>query len=68
MKRDFEVIRKLVLAIEDSPTGTVPGGLQIDGHSAEKIGYHSYLLVDLGLAKGIDVGTINGTSPNWQQA
>jgi hypothetical protein len=66
MKRDFELIRKLVLAVEDYPTGTVPGEIQIDGYSAEQIGYHSYLLVDSGLAKGIDVGTMHGTSPNWQ--
>jgi hypothetical protein len=66
MKRDFDLIRKLVLAVEDCPTGTVLDELHIDGYSAEQIGYHSYLLVDSGLARGIDVGTVHGTSPNWQ--
>jgi uncharacterized protein DUF2513 len=66
MKRDLDLVRKLVLAVEDLPTGTVLGGIEIDGYSPEQIGYHSYLVVDAGLAKGINVQTLSDTSPNWQ--
>ncbi len=65
MKRNLDLIRKLVLAVEDCPTGTVLDEIQIDGYTPEQIGYHSYLLVDSGLAEGIDVGTLSDTSPNW---
>lgn len=64
MKRDFELIRKLVLSIEDCPSGDMPHG--VDGYTAEQVGYHSYLLVDAGLAKGVDVTSLSDTLPNWQ--
>lgn len=66
MKRDLDLIRKLILAVEDLPTGSVLSDIQIDGYSAEQIGYHSYLVVDASLAEGLDVGTSTDTSPNWQ--
>ena len=66
MKRNLDLIRKLVLAVEDLPTGAVLGNIEIEGYSPEEIGYHSYLAVDAGLAKGIDIRTLSDTSPNWQ--
>ncbi|MDE3019797.1 MAG: DUF2513 domain-containing protein [Nitrospirota bacterium] len=66
MKRDLELIRKLVLAAEASPTGYVKQDVQIEGYSPEQIGYHSYLLVDAGLAKGTDVTTFGCSSPIWK--
>ena len=66
MKRDLDLIRKLVLAVEALPTGTVLEDIEIEGYSPEQIGYHSYLVVSSGLAQGIDVQTLSDTSPNWQ--
>ena len=66
MKRDLELIRKLVLAAEASPTGYVKDDIEIEGYSPEQIGYHSYLLVDAGLAKGIDATTMGKNSPDWR--
>ena len=66
MRRDLELIRKLALAAEDVPTGFVQDDIEIDGFSKEQIGYHAYLLVDAGLAKGLDVTTIVDTSPQWR--
>ncbi|WP_374566415.1 DUF2513 domain-containing protein, partial [Nitrosomonas sp.] len=62
MKRDFELIRKLILSIENDSQGKN----EIDGYSEEQIGYHAYLLVDAGLAKGIDVTTAHDVLPQWQ--
>lgn len=64
MKRDLELVRKLVLAIEDCPSGQMPKG--IDGYSSEQVGYHNYLLVDAGLATGVDTTTQSDTLPNWR--
>ena len=66
MKRDLELIRKLILAAEASPTGYVKVDIEIEGYSPEQIGYHSYLLVDAGLAKGVDITSLGNTSPIWR--
>ena len=51
MKRDPDLIRKIILAVEDLPTGLVLDKIKIDGYTREQIGYHSYLIVDSGLAQ-----------------
>lgn len=61
--RDLNLIRKLILAVEASPTGYVQDEIEINGYSEEQIGYHAYLLVNAGLANGIDATTIADTSP-----
>jgi len=66
VKRDLDLIRKLVLAVEASPTGYVRENIQIDGYTPEQIGYHSYLLVDAGLAEGVDATHTSCTSPMWR--
>jgi hypothetical protein len=63
--RDLNLVRKLILAVEAVPTGYVQDEIEISGYSKEQIGYHAYLLVDAGLANGIDVTTIADTSPKW---
>lgn len=64
MKRDFDLIRKLILTIEDDSQNV--SFIEINGYSKDQIGYHAYLLVDAGLAKGIDVTTIHDALPQWQ--
>jgi hypothetical protein len=61
MKRDLELIRKMVLAIEDAP-GWAPD-LKFEGYTDAQVGYHAYLLLDAGLAKGQDASTIGGEAP-----
>lgn len=65
MKRDYDLLRKLVLTVESGPHGYAPHHIKIDGYSDEEIGYHSYLLVDSGLAVGVDATTLGSTSPQW---
>ena len=43
MKRDLDLIRKIVLTVEDLPTGNVPEEIEVDGYTSEQVGYHSYL-------------------------
>ena len=62
MKRDPDLIRKMVLAIEDAPSGWAPQ-LAFDGYTSAQVGYHAYLLVDGGLAKGVDVSTGSSQGP-----
>ena len=66
MRRNFDLIRKLVLALEDSPPRQIIAyGITLEGFTEEEIGYHSYLLVDAGLAAGTDVHVSENVLPNW---
>lgn len=67
MKRDMDLIRKIILAVEDLPTASaLHQSLQLDGYSEEQVGYHSYLIVDAGLAVGLDDGALHHSGPMWQ--
>jgi hypothetical protein len=66
MKRNLDLIRKLVLILEDASDTEVANIVKVDGFTDEEIGYHSYLLVDAGLAEGIDIRTMDDRLPNWQ--
>jgi len=65
MKRDMELIRKMVLAVEDAPTGFAPHPLKIAGYTEEQVGYHAYLMVDHGLAEATRVTTLASEGPQW---
>lgn len=65
MKRDMDLIRKIVLAVEDRPPGSAVDQIQIDGYTEQQIGYHSYLVVDSGLAQGIDTQSLADVLPSW---
>jgi len=65
MKRDMELIKKIVLAIESAPGGYPPNPLEIEGYTKDQIGYHSYLLVKDELAEGVDITTKESTGPEY---
>jgi hypothetical protein len=50
--------------MEDHPNGWSPK-MQFEGVSDEKLGYHSYLLVDSGLATGTDVTHMGSSGPEY---
>lgn len=63
MKRNMNLVRKLVLEIEDNPTGFVPKDLAIEGYHKEEIGYHFYIMMEAGLIRGVDVTTHGSKTP-----
>jgi hypothetical protein len=63
MRPDMELIRKIALAVEDSPSGYAPDDLTIDGFTGKQIGYHAHLMIQAGLATGSDVTTMGSDSP-----
>jgi len=66
MKRDMELIRKMVLAVEDAPTGYAPDDLDIEGYTDEQIAYHAHLMVQAGLAAGMDTTHLGSCNPSAQ--
>ena len=63
MKRDMELIRKIILNIETSQYGFVNNDLKIEGYTSEQINYHSYLIIQGGLAEGITTTNSQSSSP-----
>jgi hypothetical protein len=64
MKRDMDLIRAILLSVEEQDVGRAPRDLTIDGYNAEQISYHNYLIGDAGLAKTVDVTTRGSSGPS----
>lgn len=54
MKRDMDLIRKLLMQIEALDEFGGSHNNLLEGYSQAEIGYHAYLLVDSHLAEGCD--------------
>ena len=63
MKRDMELIRKIVLEIEDAPSGYAPQNFEFEGYTSEQISYHGYLIHNAGLAEGERIDGMGSDSP-----
>lgn len=64
MKRDMDLVRKILMALEDNPTGYFKDEMTIDGYTEEDVGYHCYLLLQAGLVGGYDINTLGCSSPS----
>lgn len=63
MKRDMDLVRSILLALEAVPEGQdVPNPLLIEGYSEEVVGHHVYLLGQAGLLKVANFGYLSGSS------
>ena len=60
MKRDMDLVRKILLAIEAHPPTLGPLKIQIDGYPKEIVDYHLTLMKDAGLIEGINPGSKSG--------
>lgn len=62
MKRDMDLVRKIVFALEEHEHGYAPA-LQIEGYTAEQIAHHVYLMMQEKLVEGIDCTDGRDASP-----
>ena len=65
MHRDMDLIRKMLIVVADHKHGFAPDPLIVEGYSEEQIGYHAFLMIDAGLALGVDACTRGDESPMW---
>ena len=63
MKRDLDLVRKILLACEEAPHGRAPAALSIEGRTEEEVGFHVHLIVQAGLMLGADAKTRGSPSP-----
>ncbi len=60
---DIDLIRKIVLLLEESPNGFTPGNPKIEGYTDEQVAYHAHILIQEGLAEGQSFYTFDSASP-----
>ncbi len=60
------LVRKMLSALIDHPSGYAPRTFTVDGYSEEQIGYHAYLMHQAGLVKADDATTGECTGPMWE--
>ena len=63
MKRDMDLVRAILITIEEHEKGFAPHNIEIQGYSEEQIGYHIYLMGQAGLLEVSDASSIGGDSP-----
>jgi len=64
MKRDMDLIRKILLEVESDVHGFAPQKIEIDNYTQEEIGYHIHLLGEAGLAEVINMTFDQSDSPS----
>lgn len=62
MKRDMDLVRAILLRLDQHPHGFAPP-IEIDGYTDDQIGYHAHLMIQAGLVRGSDVTTHGDSSP-----
>lgn len=63
MKRDMELVRAILLAMEASPSGFAPAAFTIAGYDQDVIGHHVYLMAQGGLVTAVTTTTFGDQSP-----
>ncbi len=60
MKRDFELVREVLLAVEASDNTQGLIDLTLPGHDDKAVSYHVKLLAEAGLIEANDLSTMHG--------
>lgn len=62
MKRDMDLVRKILLACEASEHSIGPDLSKIENYDEEQIGFHVYLMIQAGLLEGSETTTMSSMS------
>ncbi len=63
MKRDMDLIRALLLRLEEHPHGNAPRAIEVDGYDADTIGYHFLIMAEAGLIVATPINVMGQTTP-----
>ncbi len=66
MKRDMELIRMILVQLEEKSSGLGTIDIVVNGYKESEVGYNSALVVEAGLARGIDVSHMGSRHPEWK--
>jgi hypothetical protein len=63
MQRNMDLVRTILLRIEDSPSGWAAHPFGIAGFTPEQVGYHAHIMMEDGLIEGVDVTHTKSKGP-----
>ena len=63
MKRDMDLVRKILFIVEKHPHGFYLQQVNVEEYSPEQIGYHIFLMGEAGLVSAIDTSSMDSESP-----
>lgn len=63
MQRNMDLVRTILMRIEESPSGWAAQPFGIAGFTAEQVGYHAHIMMEDGLIEGVDVTHTGSKSP-----
>lgn len=63
MKRDMDLVRKILLAVEEHEDGFAPSPLTIDDYTEEQIGFHILVMGEAGLLNVAEVTPYTSNTP-----
>jgi hypothetical protein len=63
MQRNMDLVRKILLKLENSPNGWAPQDFGIQSFSSQEIGYHAHIMMQEGLIEAVDVTDRGSSGP-----
>jgi len=63
MQRNMDLVRTILMRIENSPSGRASPEFGIQGYPADQVRYHSHIMMQEGLIEGLDVTTMHSEGP-----
>ena len=63
MQRNMDLVRKILMRIEDGASGRTAHPFNIASFTPEQIGYHVHIMMEDGLIEGIDVTNMHSNGP-----
>jgi hypothetical protein len=63
MQRNMDLVRAILMRIEESPSGWAAHPFGIGGFTPEQVRYHTHIMTEDGLIEGVDVTTFEGNGP-----
>ena len=64
MKRDMELVRKILIALNEHEHGFAPQPFEVEGYTDNHLGYHCLLLSEAGLIEAAKTTSISADSPS----
>jgi hypothetical protein len=63
MQRNMDLVRTILMRIEDSPSGWATHPFGIAGFTPEQVGYHAHIMMEEGLIEGVDTTSMHSNGP-----
>jgi Hypothetical protein (DUF2513) len=63
VKRDMDLVRKILFALEEHEHGRAPRNFTVEGYGEELVGYHVHSMAQAGLVRAIEDRAMGNPSP-----